>query len=109
MSESNGPERAANPSRCPFAALASGRKTSSVEPEPEPAIGLAQMLKEGTASLHDQAEHAAFQTRMVKGELSRAEFIDFLNQVIAKRRSRRTSSVWAERSEPNRWGRRAGS
>lgn len=40
------------------------------------------MLKEGTASLHDQAEHAAFQTRMVKGELSRAEFIDFLNQVL---------------------------
>ncbi|MCR9218022.1 MAG: biliverdin-producing heme oxygenase [bacterium] len=87
MSESIGPERAANASRCPFAAMASGRKMSSVEPEPEPAIGLAQMLKEGTASLHDQAEHAAFQTRMVSGELSRAEFIDFLNQVLLVHRT----------------------
>lgn len=78
---------ASNQPRCPFSGILAGRPKAVVEPKPEPAIGLAQMLKEGTASLHDQAENAAFQTRMVSGELSRAEFVDFLNQVLIVHRT----------------------
>jgi heme oxygenase len=77
---------ASKPSRCPFSGVLPGQAKSVAEPRPEPAIepaiGLAQLLKEGTADLHELAEHAAFQTRMVNGGLSRAEFIDFLNQVL---------------------------
>ena len=82
MSESNDPERAANVSRCPFASITPGHAASSAEPKSQPPIGLAQLLKEGTADLHELAEHATFQTRMVNGGLSRDEFIAFLNQVL---------------------------
>ena len=74
-------------SRCPFAV---GRRSSQepiAEPKRVPAIGLAQLLKEGTAELHDQAENAAFQTRMVGGKLDRAEFTEFLNQVLIVHRA----------------------
>lgn len=50
-------------------------------------MGLARLLKEGTAELHEEAEHAAFQTRMVNGGLSRSEFVDFLNQVLLVHRT----------------------
>lgn len=82
---------ASKPSRCPFSGAFSGNSKAAAElkPEPtiEPAIGLAQMLKEGTAELHELAEHAAFQTRMVSGGLSRDEFIAFLNQVLIVHRT----------------------
>ena len=84
QSPTDSPERE---SRCPFAV---GRRNSQepiAEPKPVPAIGLAQLLKEGTAELHDQAENAAFQTRMVGGKLDRAEFTEFLNQVLIVHRA----------------------
>lgn len=82
MSQEDRSKGDAGVSRCP---LASGRSGSAAEAKP--AIGLAQMLKEGTAALHDQAEHAAFQTRMVSGGLSRDEFVNFLNQVLIVHRT----------------------
>ncbi len=82
---------ASKPSRCPFSGVIPGLSKTTVEPKPEPAnepaIGLAQMLKEGTADLHELAEHAAFQTRMVNGGLTRAEFVAFLNQVLIVHRT----------------------
>lgn len=78
---------ASKPSRCPFSGAPAGQSKTAIEPKPEPAIGLAQLLKEGTADLHELAEHAAFQTRMVNGGLTRAEFIDFLNQVLIVHRT----------------------
>ena len=86
MSNAENPSGGAKAPRCPFASMVSGRPGVVAEPKPEPAIepaiGLAQLLKDGTADLHELAEHAAFQTRMVNGVLTRAEFIDFLNQVL---------------------------
>lgn len=43
--------------------------------------GFHKKLKEGTQSLHDQAESGNFQVRMVNGELARLEFGAFLGQM----------------------------
>ena len=45
------------------------------------ATGFHLKLKEGTQSLHDQAESGNFQIRMVNGELARLEFASFLGQM----------------------------
>ena len=45
------------------------------------ATGFHLKLKEGTQSLHDQAESGNFQVRMVNGELARVEFGAFLGQM----------------------------
>tara|TARA_B100001059_G_scaffold72800_1_gene70076 strand:+ start:3199 stop:3879 length:681 start_codon:yes stop_codon:yes gene_type:complete len=45
------------------------------------ATGFHKKLKEGTQSLHDQAESGNFQVRMVNGELARLEFGAFLGQM----------------------------
>lgn len=45
------------------------------------ATGFHLKLKEGTQTLHDQAESGNFQVRMVNGELARIEFASFLGQM----------------------------
>ena len=45
------------------------------------ATGFHLKLREGTQSLHDQAESGSFQVRMVSGELARIEFAAFLGQM----------------------------
>ena len=45
------------------------------------ATGFHLKLKEGTQSLHDQAESGNFQVRMVNGDLARLEFGGFLGQM----------------------------
>ena len=45
------------------------------------ATGFHLKLKEGTQTLHDEAESGNFQIRMVKGELARREFASFLSQM----------------------------
>ena len=45
------------------------------------ATGFHRKLKEGTQSLHDEAESGDFQRRMVSGELTREEFASFLAQM----------------------------
>ena len=45
------------------------------------ATGFHRKLKEGTQSLHDEAESGSFQVRMVNGELARREFACFLQQM----------------------------
>lgn len=91
MNHSDPAAAASKPSRCPFSGVLPGLSKATAElkpePKPEPAVGLAQLLKEGTADLHELAEHAAFQTRMVNGGLTRAEFIAFLNQVLIVHRT----------------------
>ena len=45
------------------------------------ATGFHRKLKEGTQTLHDQAESGNFQIRMVNGDLARREFASFLGQM----------------------------
>ena len=45
------------------------------------ATGFHLKLKEGTQSLHDEAEAGDFQRRMVSGELTKTEFAAFLEQM----------------------------
>lgn len=45
------------------------------------ATGFHKLLKEGTQELHDQAESGDFQTRMISGDIIRAEFGQFLGQM----------------------------
>ncbi len=43
---------------------------------------ISQMMKEGCADLHEQAEHATIPARMVSGQMSKDEFVAMLQQGV---------------------------
>lgn len=70
------PSKPAPTPRCPFARMFSD--AANVPPAPS----LADALKERTREAHARAEKHPVQTRMVKGEVTRAEYAAWLGQML---------------------------
>lgn len=62
--------------KCPFSRLVGGQRPEQALPS------LADALKERTREAHARAEKHAVQARMVKGEVSRAEYAAWLGQML---------------------------
>lgn len=61
---------------------------------------ISQMMKEGCADLHDQAEHAVIPARMVSGQMSRDEYVAMLQQGVLWNRALDVAILEARAESP---------